>query len=102
MAVVGERRAGKQLLDVLTALPLFDSVFLQMQSQNLAVVHAHLVRVEDEMVREYDELGQMPHKTVALVSALSQMWIFAMYEVLSNWRQMVNELLSHRSITIWQ
>ena len=96
MAVVGEGHAGKRLLDVLTALPLFDSVFLQMQAQNVAVVHAHLASLEEEMVCEYDERGQAPHKTVALVSALSQMWIFALYEVLRTWRQMVDELLSYR------
>ena len=96
MAVVGEGHAGKRLLDVLTALPLFDSVFLQMQAQNVAVVHAHLASLEDEMVSEYDERGQTPHKTVALVSALSQMWILALYEVLRTWRQMVDELLSYR------
>ena len=96
MAVVGEGQPGKRLLDVLTALPLFDSVFLQMQAQNVAVVHAHLASLEDEMVHEYDERGQIPHKTVALVSSLGQMWIFALYEVLRTWRQMVNELLSYR------
>lgn len=97
MAVVGEGHAGKRLVDVLTSLPLFDSVFLQMQSQNLALVHSHLAMLEDEMVREYDERGQTPHKTVALVSALSQMWIFALYEVLRTWRQMVDEVLSRRT-----
>ena len=96
MAVVGEGHAGKRLLDVLTALPLFDGVFLQMQAENVAIVHAHLAGLEEEMVCQYEERGQAPHKTVALVSALSQMWIFALYEMLRTWRQMVDELISHR------
>lgn len=82
-----------QLHDVLRGLPLLDEVFLGMQALNVHVVDGYLEQIEAELLQEYIERERTPTASALFVSALSQMWVFATYELLRTWRQRVREML---------
>lgn len=77
------------------SLPLLDSPFLSMQARNVAVVDGYLEELERELYSEYIRTDRTPFEPFVLVSALSQMWTFATYELLRTWRQMARELLEY-------
>lgn len=69
-------------------LPFFnEDLFLGMQVMNVGVVDAHVTQYEYALLQEYIEIERTPSFSAMNVSALSQMWIFALYEVLRVWRQ---------------
>jgi hypothetical protein len=82
-----------QLHDVLRELPLLDDVFLGMQALNVHIVDVYLEQLETDLLLEYIERERTPTDSAVFVSALSQMWVFATYELLRTWRQRVNEML---------
>ena len=86
---------SEALHDVLKSLPLMDDLFLRMQAQNIVMVNAHIIDVEKAMFRQYMEEESTPVSQALFTSALSQMWIFALYELLRTWRQRVQETLVH-------
>ena len=59
--------------------------YLSMQSFNLDVVDQFIMRLEYEVLREYHREERLPG-TAIFLSAQSQMWIFAAYELLRTWR----------------
>ncbi|MGZ8157817.1 MAG: hypothetical protein ACXWT1_17475 [Methylobacter sp.] len=70
----------------LKELPFFDDdVFLGMQAINVGLVDQLITQYEYALLQEYNEIEKTPDSTMA-VSALSQMWIYAVYEVLRMWR----------------
>lgn len=73
-------------------LPLFDDLFLSMQGQNVMLVDFYLRDLERDLLRELIEIERTPVPDTLFVSALSQMWIFAVYELLRTWRQRVRDL----------
>jgi len=56
------------------------------------LVDFYLRDLELALLREYIDKERTPVQSAMFVSALSQMWIFAVYELLRTWRQMVREL----------
>lgn len=88
-----ERDHDVQLQEVLRGLPLLDEVFLGMQAMNVHVVDAYLEQLEAELLQEYIERERTPFESAMFVSALSQMWVFAIYELLRTWRQRLREVL---------
>lgn len=84
-----------KLFRALNGLPLFDNVFMSMQARNVALVDRHLQDLEAAMVREYMQTDQTPLPALMMVNALSQFWIFGVYELLRTWRQRVTELLAY-------
>jgi CBS domain-containing protein len=82
-----------QLHEVLRGLPLLDEVFLGMQAMNVDVVDAYLEELEAQLLQEYIERDRMPIQSALFLSALSQMWVFAVYELLRTWRQRIREVL---------
>lgn len=67
-------------------LPFFeDDVFLGMQAMNIGVVDQLITHYEYSLLDEYNAIDKTPDSTMA-VSALSQMWIYSLYEVLRMWR----------------
>ncbi len=67
-------------------LPFFeDDVFLGMQAMNIGVVDQLITHYEYALLDEYNAIDRTPDSTMA-VSALSQMWIYSLYEVLRMWR----------------
>jgi hypothetical protein len=66
-------------------LPFFeDDIFLGMQAINIGLIDQLITQYEYELLREYNRIEKTPDSTMA-VSALSQMWIYALYEVLRMW-----------------
>lgn len=78
--------------DLLWKLPLFENVYLSMQGQNIMLVDVYLRDLEKALLREYLRRECTPVPDVFFVSALSQMWIFATYELLRTWRQFIRDL----------
>jgi len=73
-------------------LPLFDDLFLSMQGQNIMLIDFYLRDLERDLLREWVEIERTPFPATLVVSALSQMWIFAVYELLRTWRQRIKDL----------
>jgi hypothetical protein len=86
---------SQELFAALDSLPLFDNPFLSMQARNIAVVDAHLRGLEDEMMRAYYQNDRTPLAEMTVVSAMSQLWIFGLYELLRTWRQLVTQLIAY-------
>jgi hypothetical protein len=78
--------------DLIWNLPLFDDVYLSMQGQNVMLVDFYLRNLERDLLRELVRIERTPFPATLIVSALSQMWIFAVYELLRTWRQRVKDL----------
>lgn len=86
--------AEPNLGDGLRALPLVaDDLYLQMQAFNLGVVDSILNDQEDQLLVEYYAEERTPISTLVVVSAIAQLWVFGLYELLRTWRQRVNQLL---------
>jgi hypothetical protein len=82
-----------QIKDALQKLPLFEDLFLGMQALNLDIVDGYLEHLETELLREYMEIERTPVQSAMFVSALSQLWVFGLYELLRTWRQRVGEVI---------
>jgi len=82
-----------RMMTVFRALVLFDELYLHMQAMNINVVDGFLLDLEQDLLREYIHEERTPVPSAIFVSALSQMWIFAVYELLRTWRQRLRELL---------
>ena len=75
-----------EIAEALRTLPLCDEPYLGMQVMNLGVVDGFLENQEARLLAEYMETERTPLQIGVFVSALSQMWIFALYELLRTWR----------------
>lgn len=78
----------------LRSLALLDAdLYLGLQATNLAIVDGFITELEmDVQQKRMDEdPGHLP--VAALVSAQSQMWIFAAYELLRTWRQRAKDAI---------
>ena len=68
-------------------LPFFeDDVYLGMQAMNVGIVDSVITENEYALLREWMEIEKTPTETAMAVSALSQMWVYGLYEVLRLWR----------------
>ena len=75
------------LFEVLQLLPLiFENMWLQMQARNIAVTDPDLNRMEDQLLGLYLEREHTPVPEIFVVSAWSQMWIFAFFELIRTWK----------------
>ena len=79
--------------EALRALPLCEELYLGMQAMNLGLVDDYLGQLEAELLNEYMEIERTPSASTMFVSALSQMWVFALYEFLRTWRQRAKAIL---------
>ena len=67
------------------------SPYLATQATSIGVVDRHIENLEIQLFREYMAEDRTPMWSI-LVVALSQMWVFSLYELLRTWRQMATEL----------
>lgn len=68
-------------------LPFFvDDLWLGMQGMNAGIVDSVITEYEYALLREYYEIEKTPLESALAVTAMSQMWIFGLYEVLRLWR----------------
>jgi hypothetical protein len=56
------------------------------------LVDVYLRDVETDVRNEYYKLERTPVQSMMFLSAISQMWIFSVYELLRTWRQAVREI----------
>lgn len=87
---------GEELLGIaeaLQSLPLLDDLYFKMQALNLDLVDRFLEDQETALLREYMHLEKTPSLDAMFVSALSQLWVFGLYELLRTWRQRCKGLL---------
>ena len=68
-----------------------------MQEMNLAIVDSMLEPMEADVAGEYAYTDHLPLEGFLRVSALSQLWIFGVYEFLRTWRQWVEDVLARCS-----
>jgi hypothetical protein len=78
--------------DLLWKLPLFDDIYYSMQGQNVMLVDVYLRGVETDVRNEYYKLERTPVQSMIFLSAISQMRIFSVYELLRTWRQAVRDI----------
>lgn len=75
------------------AIPLCDDLWLGMQLRNIATVDLSVIRhMESEILERYYELEKTPPEIIVL-SGISQMWIFSLYEFLRTWRQKAKHII---------
>ncbi len=68
-------------------LPFFkDDLYLGMQAMNVGIVDSVITEQEYALLRKWFEIERTPTEMALAVSALSQMWIYGLYEVLRMWR----------------
>lgn len=80
---------------------LGDDAYLSMQAMNLGMVDTALEDLERALLRRYVVEERTPLDDAAFLSALSQMWLFAAYELLRTWRQRVKDAVRwHESGTL--
>ena len=69
-----------------TAIPLVDDdLWLGMQARNLAVVDMGLIRNVETSVLVSTSVKEKTGLSLTFLSAISQMWVFALYEFLRTW-----------------
>lgn len=73
---------------------LGDDLYLRMQATNVAVVDLFVMGLEYEVLNKLLQADRTPGIEALFVGAQSQMWIFAVYELLRTWRERVKDLLT--------
>lgn len=66
---------------------LGDDMYLRMQTTNIGVVDQFIMRLETDALSKLYEEGGRDMELGIFLSAQSQMWIFAIYELLRTWRE---------------
>lgn len=62
-------------------------LYLGMQGMNVGIVDQVVTLWEYELLREYFQREHTPGELAMQVSAFSQMWVFAVYELMRVWRE---------------
>jgi hypothetical protein len=82
-----EQIAEFELRNALCGLHLLGRApYLRMQAFNLSVVDQFIMQLECDALRKLQEDDSTPLPEAIFLSAQSQMWIFAVYELLRTWR----------------
>jgi hypothetical protein len=69
-------------------LPFYrDDLFFGMQAMNIGIIDPNITQYEYNLLETYIEKERTPSFEAMTVGAFSQMWIFALYEVLRLWRE---------------
>lgn len=84
---------GHEFVDGLCSLTLFDDTYLRMQGHNLAIVDQFIMQLEDHVRHRMMEEDRTPIDDAMFLNAQTQMWIFALYEILRTWKQHAQNIL---------
>jgi hypothetical protein len=77
------------------SIPLCDDLWLGMQAQNIAIVD-HIIRhFEQQALQHYYANDSFSMEHLAPLSAMSQMWVFALYEFLRTWLERASKLIGY-------
>ncbi len=72
---------------------LGDDPFMRMQAFNLSLVDHFIMRLELELHRRRFDKEKVPVMETAFLSAQTQMWIFAVYELLRTWQAQAKDVV---------
>lgn len=82
-----------ELSEALTSLHLFDGdPYLRTQAFNLAIVDKFIMQLEYAALRGLNADERAPVADRLFLSAQSQMWIFAAYEMVRTWRERAKDI----------
>ena len=85
---------SSQLRRALTDLNLLgDDPFLRMQAFNLGMIDDWLIGLEQGVLKALAREDGTPLPEAAFLSAQSQMWLFAAYELIRTWRQRCRDMI---------
>ncbi len=85
---------GMELGQALKALHLLgDDMYLRMQAFNLSVVDKFIMGLEYDTLQRLLEQESTPAPEAMFLSAQSQMWIFAAYELMRTWRERAKDMV---------
>ena len=76
---------------------LGDDPFLSGQAFNLAIVDKWLMELEEGLQHKLITEDQTPTPEIVFLSAQTQMWIFAVYELLRTWRKRAKDMCNWES-----
>ena len=76
---------------------LGDDPFLSGQAFNLAIVDKWLMELEGSLQHKLITEDQTPTPEIVFLSAQTQMWIFAVYELLRTWRKRAKDMCNWAS-----
>jgi hypothetical protein len=72
---------------------LGDDPYLSMQVTNIGVIDNWLTELERSLMQEYAQGEGTPLASAVFLSAQSQMWMFAVYELLRTWRERAKDAI---------
>lgn len=83
-----------ELTEALNSLHLLSGdLYLGMQATNLTLVDQFIMQLESHTLSKLIEYESTPSEEAAFLSAQTQMWIFAVYELLRTWRARAKEVI---------
>jgi hypothetical protein len=89
-----EQIGPSEFRNALAGLHLFnDDPYLRMQAFNLEIIDRFITGLEYDVLKKLDREEATPMPEAAFLSAQSQMWIFAAYEILRTWRQRARDII---------
>jgi hypothetical protein len=89
----GEIRESELRIAVYGLNLLGDDPYLRMQALNLSIVDQFVMGLEYDTLQKLNDQESTPIPQATFLSAMSQMWIFAAYELLRTWRQRARKVL---------
>lgn len=82
------------LFGVLRELPhMFGYLYLQMQCRNISITDQAMSPMEEQLLFQKIDLEYTPLPETLLLSAWSQMWVFAFFELMRTWKVLVDDNL---------
>jgi hypothetical protein len=95
---MGDAKVREKDFDLHTwfaAIPITDDVYLGMQAQNIARVEISVLRLWESKVLDEQRAdpGNVQGPKYRELMALSQMWVFVVYEFLRTWRERAKKLM---------
>lgn len=82
-----------ELPDALRSLTMFGNTYMVMQATNLGIVDQFIMQIEDQVHDRFLREDRTPLDDAMFLNAQSQMWIFALYELLRTWRQLASNII---------
>jgi hypothetical protein len=76
-------------------IPLCDDLWLGMQAQNIAIVDRIVRHFEHAALEEFYRNDRFSIDDLYPLSAMSQVWVFALYEFLRTWLQRASKLIGY-------
>jgi hypothetical protein len=82
------------LFQALRLLPfMFGHLYLQMQCRNIAITDKFLEPMEGDLLAQKIDEERTPFQEAIILSAFSQMWVFAFFELMRTWKAFADEFL---------